>query len=94
MMRTIADVVLALLACAALFVVLIGATGAALGIFLGTLVWTVESMAGPIAPAAGGATAWRALAVLAVVLAADVAAAWSRGRRARSTEITKDGRSA
>lgn len=94
MMRTITEVVLVVLACAALFVGVMGAMGAALGVFLGALVWTVEAIAGPVAPAVGGASAWWALAVLAFVLAADVVGGWSRSRRARSHETTNDRRSA
>ena len=49
-----------------------GTAGAAIGLFLGAILWATEAVAGPFGPG-DESTGWWILGVLALVLAADVA---------------------
>jgi len=82
-MRTVAEAGIAMLGLAALVVLAAAVAGAMLGVFLGVLVWAVETVAGSVSFAADGDSPWWALALLAVLLATDAMGRRCRRRHAR-----------
>lgn len=89
-MRAVAKVGVAVIGFAALVLVAAAAAGAALGVFLGVLMWTAEAVAGSFGFAADRVSPWWALALLALLLATDALGSRS-GRRGTARHDQRGG---
>ena len=82
-MKGVAGALVLLVAVLAIVLLVMAAAGAMVGLFFGALLWTIKALAGPFGPTADVLSAWWALALIALLLVADVARPWGRGRRTR-----------
>ena len=82
-MKGVVGALVLLVAVLAIVLLVVAAAGAMVGLFFGALLCAIEALAGPCGPTADAMSAWWALALIALLLAADVARPWGRGRRTR-----------